>query len=233
MGSQIPKSYLDTKGNSSTPGGWAPNVTFSGCDIIPICYGRATDNNGNQVSKLFVIGDIATLSYSIHREFGGVRTLGVANVRSYVRGTRSIAGTMIFNQFNRRALYELTRIQGDSKRWDILDRIPAFDIVLYFSNEYGQNGVLTIFGVEISDEGTTYSVNDVYTEQTFTYVARDINVFHKSDDQYEADANISKAGTFFGQKFTDIESETKRLRNEIIAGNSPFNIPFDYTYQKA
>jgi hypothetical protein len=68
--------------------------SFSGIDIIA------------------VVGDIpiATMqgiSYSITREKAPIYTFGHANPRSFSRGKRGIAGSMIFTLFDRSALYQL------------------------------------------------------------------------------------------------------------------------------
>jgi len=46
------------------------------------------------------------------------------------------------------------------------------DITISFANEYGQRAVLVIFGVEILNEGTGFSIDNVTTEKACTFVAR-------------------------------------------------------------
>ena len=52
------------------------------------------------------------------------------------------------------------------------DEIPPFDITVSFANEYGQNAVLVIYGVEILNEGTGFSIDNVTSEKACTFVAR-------------------------------------------------------------
>ena len=52
--------------------------------------------------------------------------------------------------------------------------LPPFDIVITFFNEYGIGAKMKIFGVTIVDEGQTLSIDDLITEQTYTYMARGI-----------------------------------------------------------
>lgn len=66
-------------------------TTFSGCDIV--C------SFGSQV-----IGELQGISYSITREKAPVYTMGNADPRSFSRGKRGIAGTLVFVSFNRDAL---------------------------------------------------------------------------------------------------------------------------------
>ena len=55
-----------------------------------------------------------------------------------------------------------------------VDQIPPFDITLAAANEYGALATMKIFGVELLNEGYGISIDDVVSEQQFTYVARTI-----------------------------------------------------------
>lgn len=66
-------------------------TSFSGCDIV------ATFGNT-------VIGELQAISYSISREVAPVYTMGSAEPRSFSRGKRGIAGTLVFTTFDRDAL---------------------------------------------------------------------------------------------------------------------------------
>jgi hypothetical protein len=52
--------------------------------------------------------------------------------------------------------------------------LPPFDVTISFGNESGSFSKLRIYGITIVDEGSTMSVDDLITEQTFTYMARGI-----------------------------------------------------------
>lgn len=129
------------------------------------------------------LGELQTISYSIHRENKPVRTLGHTNPRGFVRGPRLIAGSMIFVQFDSYAFYRLNQWQElvypspsrhRSRIFPVADMLPPFDLMLNFSNEYGSNSTMTLYGVTIIDEGGTFSIEDLVSEATFTYVARGI-----------------------------------------------------------
>lgn len=66
-------------------------TSFSGCDIV-CTFGNV------------VIGELQAISYSISREKAPIYTLGSAEPRSFSRGKRGIAGTMVFTSFDRDAL---------------------------------------------------------------------------------------------------------------------------------
>jgi hypothetical protein len=55
------------------------------------------------------------------------------------------------------------------------DEIPPFDITINFLNEYGQSSVMTIYGVEILNEGMGMSIDDITTEKACTFIARAID----------------------------------------------------------
>jgi len=55
-----------------------------------------------------------------------------------------------------------------------VDELPPFDVTITFANEYGQMAVMRIFGVEILNEGSGMSIDDVVTERAMTYIARRI-----------------------------------------------------------
>ena len=122
------------------------------------------------------LGELQTISYSIHRENHPVRTLGHVSPIGFVRSGRTIAGSMIFTVFNNYAFYKLTQFQDaiDSGLFPLADMLPPMDIVLTFANEYGIFSKLKIYGLTFIDEGGTMSIDDLITESTMTYMARGI-----------------------------------------------------------
>lgn len=69
------------------------------------------------------------------------------------------------------------------------DELLPFDITITFANEYGARSVLTIFGVEILNEGSGYSIQSVESQKAYTFVARRIDYMKPLDGN--TDANIS------------------------------------------
>jgi hypothetical protein len=209
-------------------------TSFSGCDIVPTFNGK-------------VIGELQGITYSVSREKAPVYTMGSAEPRSFSRGKRGIAGTMVFTVFNRDALIEefkdkLSGANGTGVQkfkananvnsagqqqfvsiddWDAqmsslaggnntvsngttgqtvnnlitktvpyyADEILPFDITITFANEYGQRAVLVIYGVELLNEGSGYSIDSVTTEKAYTFVARRIDYMKALDN--DTDAQIS------------------------------------------
>lgn len=122
------------------------------------------------------LGELQTLSYSIHRENAPVRLLGHTSPAGFVNGPRTIAGSMIFTVFNNYAFYRLRQFQHAIRYrlYPVADMLPPFDMVLTFANEYGVFSKMKLLGVTFVDEGGTMSIDDIIQEQTFSYMARGI-----------------------------------------------------------
>lgn len=157
------------------------NMSFSGADTVATMIIPQIGPDGKITSPgdAIDIGEIQTISYSIHRENTPIRTLGHSNVRGFIKGGRTIAGSLIFTVFNEYAFYKIKQYKEYLARSNgffapLADMLPPFDIVLTFFNEYGNAAKMKIFGVTIVDEGQTMSIDDLITEQTYTFMARGI-----------------------------------------------------------
>jgi hypothetical protein len=69
-------------------------TSYTGTDIVASILG-------------IPIGSLLSISYSIQREKAGIYTMGSPDPRSISRGKRGIAGSLIFQIFDRDALYEI------------------------------------------------------------------------------------------------------------------------------
>ena len=199
-------------------------TSFSGADIV--C------TFGNQP-----IGELQAITYSVQREKAPVYTMGSADVRSFSRGRRGIAGSLVFTIFDRDALilglqehikkeqtfhrigtetleYERISIdEWDEKMKDIAfagisdsssdsaannadqltrnistvatpiyaDEIPPFDITISMANEYGQKAKIVLYAVEILNESSGFSIDNVTSEKACTFVARKIDYMKPVD----------------------------------------------------
>lgn len=61
------------------------------------------------------------------------------------------------------------------------DEILPFDITITMANEYGQRAMLVIYGVELLNEGSGYSIDSVTTEKAYTFVARRLDPMKSLD----------------------------------------------------
>jgi len=64
--------------------------------------------------------------------------------------------------------------QVSTKPW-FSDQIPPFDITLAAANEYGAAATMRIYGVEILNEGSGVSIDDIVLEHQMTFVCRTID----------------------------------------------------------
>jgi len=180
-------------------------TTFSGADIVATFGGVA-------------IGALSGITFSVTREKAPIYTMGSPNPRSFSRGKRGIAGSLIFTVFDRPALYKMLDVNNnnaDTTQWfytrshntlpndpnhkrgiaDVnldgasvskkipfyADQIPPFDITITFANEYGQSAARSIYGVELLNEGSGASMDDIVIEETMTYVARELGPMYTID----------------------------------------------------
>lgn len=161
-----------------------------------------------------VVGELQAITYSVTREKAPVYVLGDPNPKSFARGKRGIAGSLVFTVFDRDALHRMKKDKNvfrnglnstgqdptpmekvnpdpttlvsnwkSAKKPKYSDEIPPFDITINFLNEYGQAAKMTIYGVEILNEGMGMSVDDITTEKACTFVARDIDDMEAIEDE--------------------------------------------------
>ena len=145
--------------------------SYSGCDITVTA--SLPPINGQIINKYYTLGSLQTLSISTHQDKRPVRSLGVINAKDYVMGPRTIAGSMVFAVFNKHFATEIMNDLGASGGKNVVlpDEIPALNITINFANEYGRMSRMAIYGVKIINEGQVMSINDLYTENTYQFVA--------------------------------------------------------------
>ena len=91
------------------------------------------------------------------------------------RGSGNTPGANAFEQET--AFGDVTDPRDDQlavRPW-FSDQIPPFDITLTAANEYGAAATMRIYGVEILNEGSGASIDDIVLEQQMTYVCRTID----------------------------------------------------------
>lgn len=160
--------------------------SFSGYDMV--CTIEMHMPKGGTYTQ--VIGELQTITYSIHQEKSPIRCLGDMNAKGYVFGPRTIAGTLIFTVFDR---HWTTKMEKDYladagvKAHMLADEFPPFNLTISCANEYGHDAVCSIFGITLVNEGQVMSINDVFTENTYQFYATDV--------QYLAPVDVTMGGT--------------------------------------
>ena len=127
------------------------------------------------------IGSLTTISYSMYRNKVPVINIGRTNINGITRGSRIYAGTMVFTLINKHWLRELQDQADYLADFPTLktDELPLFDIMIVSANEYGSACSMFIYGVDLTDEAQTLSIEDLFTENVFKFVAREVSVFDK------------------------------------------------------
>lgn len=145
--------------------------TFSGTDSLAFML--------LPESKPILLGSLTTISYSMYRDKKPVALVGKVNVSGYTRGMRVIAGSMVFTLINQHLTKDLVEqvpylnTHGKMKA----DELPLFDIMIISSNEYGFATRMMIYGIDITDDAQVLTIQDLFTENTFNFVARDLDEF--------------------------------------------------------
>jgi len=164
-----------------------------------------------------LVGNLNGISFSTTREKSPIYVMGSVDAVSFGRGKRGHAGSLIFTNFDRHAMYDIMEGTFSSvgngpeqrymywrKRTDIpaggaskllpgdghfdtltnlgselavanySDQLPPFTISLVSQNEYGNVSAMHLLGVELINEGSGVSIDDIVTETQMTFVARAI-----------------------------------------------------------
>lgn len=152
------------------------NVSYSGTDMVvtaQLCI-------NNTKSEFMTIGSLQTITYSVYDRMEPIHSLGNVNAKDYVHTHRYIAGSMIFAVFDQHWAKEFIekycKSAGIPESDKILtDEIPPMNITISMGNEYGCSSRVALYGVRLFNEGMTMSVNDIYTEHTYQFVALNID----------------------------------------------------------
>ena len=133
---------------------------------------------------------------------GFIRTDNVSEDFSFSSRERAVGDNTVNNlsdtaitnlaTVNRKHRYDFT---WDSQLFGQLmhvDELPPFDIIISAANEAGNTGKLILYGVDISQEGMTLSIEDLYTEVVYQYTARGMAPFEEGSYNgrlWNSDAN--------------------------------------------
>lgn len=166
-----------------------------------------------------LLGSLTTVSYSMFRDKRPVPLIGKINIGGFTRGTRIYAGTMIFTMINQHWANELLEQIPWLKSYGRIkaDELPLFDLMVISANEYGASAQMFIYGVDITDEGQVLSIEDLFTENQISFIARDLDVFYNCDipkTEFNGSNTITKINSFDLQYNNSINSN--ELYNQTI-----------------
>jgi len=162
-----------------------------------------------------VIGECQTITYSVHNEKMPVRVLGDMNPKAYVFGNRTIAGSMVFTVFDEHWSNDVIaeyKKNMESSGHVLDDELPPINVTISMANEYGDKSHLALYGVTFVNEGQVMSINDIYTENTFQFYAKDVDYLKSERDKND-------------KGFVREEDLTSRINDLNDPGDSPIDSP--------
>lgn len=207
-----------------------PNESYSGCDMVAsISYGyEEAKQDGKVVNKYktYTLGELQTISYSIHMEKRPVRSIGNVNAKDYVAGQRTIAGSLVFAVFNKH--FAKNMIEGTNELFQegesfLVDELPPFNIIISFANEYGMKSRMIIYGVRLLNEGQVMSVNDVYTENTYQFMATDIEYLNNENKYKSQTHGIYYKVSESNEKAVSDDEDTQRIAKAVSKASTDKN----------
>lgn len=202
--------------------------TFSGTDIA-VVFSIPYVEYGYLANKTFKSAiELQTITISSTTSVLPVRRIGESRPVSFLKGSRTFAGSMVFTLLGNDPFREIFGIDAlnnsavNDNSWHI-DQMPPFDIIIVAQNETGGVGIQIIDSARIVNWGTTFSVDDMYTESTYTYIAEHVTPFYAGElsfDNFSTDPFASDTlqrpktpddliGYLEGKKFSARESRLK------------------------
>lgn len=158
--------------------------SYSGCDMI--ASARVSSHDGLK-NNIYTLGSLQTISISTHQDKNPVRAISNINAKDYTMGQRTIAGSLVFAVFDKHFADQMFKDSIDAAKTGngtimLPDELPPFDITISYANEYGHTSRMAIYGVRLIEEGLVMSINDIYTENTYRFVATGIEPLNKDQD---------------------------------------------------
>lgn len=163
------------------------NNSFSGSDIQCLMFmprftptEREAIGSGpgtgalKEMTTYKIFAEIQTITVSSTRNVFPVRRLGESHAHKYTRGARTIAGTLVFSVLNQDVMSDFYRRhtgEVDTSAPFFVDQIPPFSITAMAENEYGGVASAILVNVHLTNFGQTISVDDIFMESTYSYVA--------------------------------------------------------------
>lgn len=157
--------------------------SYSGCDMVATAQ---ISSHSELKDKVYTLGSIQTISISTHQDKRPVRSLGNINAKEYTMGQRTIAGSLVFAVFDKHFADQMFKdsiaaASIDTSTILLPDELPPFDITISYANEYGHASRMRLYGVRLINEGQVMSINDIYTENTYQFVATGLEPLSKED----------------------------------------------------
>lgn len=199
--------------------------SYSGCDIVVTARLNVLTGTKKELKeKVYTLGSLQTLSVSTHQDKRPVRVIGSVNALDYVMGQRTIAGSLVFAVFDQHFATEMFNDleEATDRTFFLPDELPALDLTITFANEYGRQSRMAIYGVRIINEGQVMSINDLYTENTYQFVATAMEPLKKGV-QIGSSNSINKS-SYISSSQDNVEVQSYITGEEIYKQKQVINI---------
>lgn len=184
------------------------------------------------------MGNMISLSYQSYRDKTPVYNLGSTNIDGFAIGKRYVAGSIIKTVFLhddmtaflqniakelgiKHDVDSITQLKLEKTRGYhhlMMDDILPFDIIIMLSSEYGAFSVSeVIYGATLINSGQVHSINDLITESTMSFVARDARQTRDKIGSIvygEALNKDRKASTLTSKTSYKYENDTEHLKDQ-------------------
>jgi len=171
---------------------------------------------------LLYLGSVMSLSYSVYRDKTPVFNCGSHLIDGFSIANKYVAGSLMTimyeydefaeflsgieleNRFKDNISFEYQNVKGIKEFHTYMrDDLLPFNIHAIFTNEYsGETREVVIYDATFINNGQVMSIQDIITENTLQYVARDISEQH------------SIGGVRTNQAFSQAKSASTLLREE-------------------
>ena len=190
------------------------------------------------------MGSLISISYSTFRDKTPVYSLGNTNIDGFALGKRYIAGSLVktffmnddLKQFltklkndigSNESIDSLYALTGDSfKTYHhlLIDDIVPFDIIIVLCTEYGDWSVSeVVYGATFINTGQVYSIGDIITETTMSFVANDVRMTHDRIGSQMTSlitpSTAQKASTLKKEKFGNTAAADYGIQSDVVVGS--------------
>jgi hypothetical protein len=142
------------------------------------------DENGNKIGSGVSLGGNTSALNKAHNETStvGLNTIGGTAAGRALQNQPGTTGSGVSfsggptQRFDPQEKYDLTNLGSNYSVAKVfyVDQILPFDVTIVAANEYGQSAQMRLYGCEILNEGSGFSIDDIVIENQMTYVCRTI-----------------------------------------------------------
>jgi len=123
------------------------------------------------LSQVVVLGELATLSVSLHRDVFRVLGLGRCYPWGFSRSSHLIGGSLEFRTLHEEALIEAYRTDRGRLAYRTPLELPPFEIVSLLCNDEGDIAIQILHDVLLIDGGMVIGIDLPVIQQTYTWLA--------------------------------------------------------------